>query len=227
MNDQVTWFLCIAGAYLIGSIPFGLLIGKARGIDIREHGSKNIGATNVGRVLGRRWGYFCFGLDVIKGAAPVLAAGWITGALGDERASSTTLLWWLGVAAGAVLGHVFPVWLRFRGGKGVATGFGVLVAIYPGLTYASLVALGLWILVVKATRYVSVASIVAALSIPISACVFCFVRGNGTLGERAAGLAQQWPLMALSGLLAVLVVWKHRANIARLRAGTENRVGGR
>jgi glycerol-3-phosphate acyltransferase PlsY len=212
---------------VVGSIPFGLLIGKARGVDIREHGSKNIGATNVGRVLGRPWGYFCFALDVVKGAAPVLAAGWITGALGDERASAVTLLWWLGVAVAAVMGHVFPVWLRFRGGKGVATGFGVLVAIYPGLTYASLTAMVLWVMVVKATRYVSVASIVAALSIPISACGFCFLRGDGTLSDRAAGLAQQWPLIALSALLALLVVWKHRANIARLRAGTENRVGGR
>lgn len=225
MNPTLQWLLCIAGAYLVGSIPFGLLIGKARGVDVRQHGSKNIGATNVGRVLGRPWGYFCFTLDVIKGATPVLLAGWITQTLGDDSASATTLLWWLAVAASAVMGHIFPVWLRFKGGKGVATGFGVLAAIYPGLTWPALLALVIWVIAVKITRYVSVASIVASLSIPISACLGCLLRGDGTIAQSAETLTREWPLVAISASLALIVVWKHRANIARLRAGTENRVG--
>jgi acyl phosphate:glycerol-3-phosphate acyltransferase len=216
------WAACAAGAYVVGSVPFGLIIGRARGIDIRQHGSKNIGATNVGRVLGRKWGYLCFGLDVLKGALPVLAAGIVMNVLGERAISPGTLMAWLGVAVCAVLGHVFPMWLKFKGGKGVATGFGSLVAVFPWFTWPALVAMALWVVVVRATRFVSVASIVAAGSIPISAGVLAVWNRDGTLLHR---VGPAWPVLAVGTVLAGLVVWKHRANIARLRAGTEPRIG--
>ena len=108
----------VIGAYLLGAIPFGLLIGRARGVDVRTQGSRNIGATNVGRVLGRKWGYLCLALDILKGFVPTLSAALL---LRGDRADPRQQLLVLLVAVAAVLGHVFPVYLGFRGGKGVAT----------------------------------------------------------------------------------------------------------
>ena len=227
MNEQATWLACVAGAYLIGSIPFGLLIGLARGVDVRRHGSKNIGATNVWRVLGRPWGPLCFALDVAKGVGPVLIAGWITGALEGRAPEPARLWWWLAVAVGAVMGHIFPLWLRFKGGKGVATGFGALAGVYPFITWPALLALALWLVAAKLTRYVSVASIIGAMSIPVSTVGFSLARADGTFAQRWASLGSLWPLFLVTFALAALVVWKHRANLARLRAGTELRIGER
>lgn len=221
----MTWHLCILAAYLIGSIPFGLLIGFARGIDIRQHGSKNIGATNAGRVLGRPWGYLCFTLDVLKGALSVFIAGSLNGLFARGALDARDAWLWIAVAAAAVLGHMHSIFLKFKGGKGVATGFGVMLGLWPHLTWPALIALALWLLVARASRYVSLASCIAALSIPVSTAtiglVSALMRGLSPVEQ----VRELWPFLVLTVALAALVVFKHRANLARLRAGTENRIG--
>jgi len=194
--------LTVLAGYLIGAIPFGYLIARGRGVDIFAHGSGNIGATNVGRVLGRRFGLLVFGLDFAKGAAAVGLAL----VLGQGG--------WAEVGAGlaALLGHMFPVYLGFRGGKGVATGAGVVAVLLPLPTLAALAA---WVVTAVAFRYVSLASIVAAL-------VLC-----------VAYLALTWPpelseprtLFCL--LAATLVVVRHRSNLMRLLQGRENQLEDR
>jgi glycerol-3-phosphate acyltransferase PlsY len=199
--------LLILGAYLAGSIPFAMLIGRARGVDIRRSGSGNIGATNLARALGRKWGIIAFVLDYSKGLVPVLAAGcWVLHPTGEGIAV------WLPVATGAaaVLGHVFPVYLRFRGGKGVATAFGVMTALSWPATAA---AAALWLLLFLLTRTVSMASIAAALALP--AGVALFARHSGHPGY----LAEQ----VLAVVLAALILVRHRANIMRLWKGEELR----
>lgn len=212
----------VVGAYLCGAIPFGLLIGFARGVDVRKQGSGNIGATNVGRVLGRFYGLLAFALDLLKGFAPVWLAGlWLgSRAQGDVLEAGDFLLW-MAVAAACILGHVFPAYLRFKGGKGVATSLGVLLGIYPYFTLPGLVAFGLWIVVTGATRYVSVGSIVAAGLFPA-----LFAAGAGLSGGGWGTAAQLWPLYAFSIVLAALVVYRHRGNMKRLLAGTESKIGG-
>lgn len=217
VSAPVTWLMLAVGAYLLGSVPFGLLIGLARGTDIRDHGSRNIGATNAGRVLGRKWGLLCFGLDFLKGVVPVLGAGWWMGTLGARDLAPADAWSWLGVGAAAVVGHVFPVYLKFKGGKGVATGFGVVLATYTGATFAALIALAVWVVLVKVTRMVSVGSCAAACSLPISVAALRFA-GWPIAGDSWEGVT---PYLIVTTLLAVLVVWKHRANLARVRAGTE------
>lgn len=221
----MTWALCILAAYLVGSIPFGLLIGLARGIDIREHGSRNIGATNTGRVLGRRFGYLCFALDVLKGALPVAIAGFITGAVHRSPLPNADAWLWIAVAIAAVIGHMHPVYLKFRGGKGVATGLGVLLGLWGHLTWPALLALLIWIISARVTRYVSVSSCIAALSIPLIATAFALFPSDGL--SHPESLRESWPFLAMTTVLAALVIWKHRANIARLRAGTEPRIGAK
>jgi glycerol-3-phosphate acyltransferase PlsY len=199
------WIVCIVGAYLIGSIPFGVLIGRVRGVDILQHGSKNPGATNVARLLGRPLGAVCFVLDMGKGAGPVLVAGSIFNLLGRRPASldpevavlSQTEMWlWLAVACAAIAGHMCSPFLAFRGGKGVA---GVL----------------------RLTRYVSLASILAAISLPVGYAV-C-VRDPAELMNH---LMTAWPPLAVTALMAAMVVYKHRGNIARIRRGQEPQVRG-
>lgn len=195
----------ILGAYLAGSAPFAYLVAKAvRGIDIREVGSGNVGATNVGRALGRRWGILVFALDVLKGFLPTLAAHLL------HRESALPL----GVALtgfAAVAGHNWPVFLKFKGGKGMATSCGVFLAVFPlGL----LIAMGVWVATVAITRYVSVGSMVAAAALLISAL---FLR-NRPFGEGEF-------LTALAAVAAALSIVRHRSNIARLVQGTENRIG--
>src|SRR5438132_5610761 len=142
--------------YFGGSIPFGLLLGKLKGVDIRTCGSGNIGATNAGRVLGRRYGYLVFLLDALKGLLPTVLAGVvIRGWLHREESPALAYLLWVGVAAAAVIGHMFPVFLRFKGGKGVATSVGAMVGIYPFFTLPALMAAGIWIVLTMTTRYVS------------------------------------------------------------------------
>lgn len=219
-GSPLIWLLLSLGAYLIGSVPFGLLIGLARGVDIRQHGSKNIGATNAGRVLGRKWGVLCFVLDALKGAAPVIVAGKMTGVWGVADPAPAASLAWLGVGVAALIGHMFPVWLRFKGGKGVATGFGAMVATWPGVTLPAAAALLAWIVALKITRYVSVSSCVAACVLPVSLAA---LRAMGwPVGGTWTGA---WAYLGVTTLLGAMVVWKHRANFARLRAGTEPKVG--
>ena len=205
-------------AYLMGAIPVGVIIAHAKGIDLRQRGSGNVGATNVGRVLGRKWGYLCFLLDVAKGLLPVLAAGFI---LRRHHQPLTTLqqVLWLSVALGAVLGHVFSLFLRFHGGKGVATSLGVVLGFWPYFTLPGLAAFALWIAVTLIWRYVSLGSVVAAGAFPL---LFLAT-------ARLAGwtVSDMLPLLTFAILMALLVILRHRANLRRLLRGQENKIARR
>jgi len=222
---DAAWFICIPGAYLIGSIPFGVLIGKLRGVDIREQGSKNIGATNVGRLLGRRLGMLCCTLDVLKGAIPVLAAGFACGVINREPATlSQAEMWlWLAVAAAAILGHMAPIFIGFAGGKGVATSFGAMIAMWPVLTLPAIGALVVWYGTLRLTRYVSAASMAGAASLPLWYLFRCIPPSGADV---IAVIGHASPPLIATAALALLVLWRHRANITRLRRGQEPRVGG-
>lgn len=203
--------LFVVGAYLLGAIPFGLLIGRAHGIDIRQHGSRNIGATNVGRVVGRRWGYLCLALDLLKGFVPTLAAGLVL----VDRPLTTSQLWpWLLVGLTAVVGHVFPIYLGFRGGKGVATTVGVALGLFPYYTLAMSAALILYALVRFTTGWVSAGSLTLAVSFPAVVTLYIVTRPDADLGDL-------WPLVAVAALLGVLIIARHAGNLARLLRGRE------
>ncbi len=217
IDNHVIWFSVFPlVAYLIGSVPFGVIIARAGGVDLRKVGSGNVGATNVARALGRRWGYICFLLDVIKGLVPTLVAGWAIGAveLGGTPPTYAQQGAWLGVGAGCVLGHVFSVYLRFRGGKGVATALGVVLGIYPYFTWAGLGAFGLWIVVTLLTRYISLGSIAAA-----GAFVPLFVVFNYEM------VRDLRPLGGFAAAIVAIIIFRHRTNIHRLLGGTENKIG--
>lgn len=209
------------GAYLAGSVPFGWLMGRLRGVDIRKQGSGNIGATNVWRVLGRRWGIACFMLDVLKGLAPVYLAGIYLGRhLATEQGtlSAKGQGIWLLVGAGAIIGHMFSVFLGFRGGKGVATSLGVVVGIWPYFTLTALPAFCVWAVIFIWSRYVSLASIVAAAVFPILFGLFIRL----TPGWQIENL---WPLMVFCCVIGALVILRHCSNIVRLLNGTEAKSG--
>src|SRR5262245_8866466 len=208
MIDLLLVSLTAPVAYLVGAIPFGYLIARSRGVDLFAHGSGNIGATNVGRVLGRRLGILAFVLDFLKGALPTLAATLLDRTLRPDLPAGT-----LPVVAGlaAFLGHLFPVYLRFRGGKGVATGAGVVAVLVPLPTAGALLT---WLLVVSSTRYVSLASLCAA-------AMLCVLR----LGLTPGPLAPEHRVLTLFCLWATALVFvRHWANVRRLLAGTENRL---
>ncbi|HET6610430.1 MAG TPA: glycerol-3-phosphate 1-O-acyltransferase PlsY [Kofleriaceae bacterium] len=191
--------LFVAGAYLLGSIPFGLLFARLRGVDIRAVGSGNIGATNVARNLGKRLGVVVLLCDALKGALPVALA--LAIGLGDRAGDAA-----LAVTGGAAIcGHCFPVWLKFRGGKGVATAFGVFLAASPLAALAGFLAFAI---LYALTRVASIGSLGAALVIP----AFIAVTDR-----------PQWQLgLALFG--AAIVIFKHRKNVARLLHGNELKV---
>jgi glycerol-3-phosphate acyltransferase PlsY len=220
----MTWPVFILIAFACGSIPFGLLIARARGIDIRKHGSGNIGATNVGRVLGLKLGFLCFGLDVAKGLAPVFIAGYIMGVLHPQIAAgpipAPDAWWWLGVVVCAVLGHMFSPFIGFRGGKGVATGLGAMLGLWPYLTIPAIGALILWIIAAAIWRYVSLASCLAALSLPLWVFLASRFGSRGTASDLM-------PFYVITSVMGLLVIYRHRANIKRLLAGTENKLGRR
>jgi acyl-phosphate glycerol 3-phosphate acyltransferase len=206
--DRLLAAATILAGYLVGAIPFGYLVARGRGVDIFRHGSGNIGATNVGRVLGRKYGALVFALDFAKGALPVGAALALRPLLDEASAWRDG---WLEVLTGlaAFLGHLFPVYLGFRGGKGVATGTGVVAVLFPGPTA---VALGVWLVTAVATRYVSLASVLACLA--LVGAYFALAPGRGWSDPRT-----------LFCVLSVgLVILKHRANLARLARGTENQL---
>lgn len=206
----------MVGCYLLGGVPFGLIVARAKGVDIRAIGSGNVGATNVGRALGRKWGAFVLLLDAAKGAACTVAAGLLSAR--DQGISQTTRdAVWLGAALACVIGSIVPIYLRFKGGKGVAASLGAVLGIYPYLTYSGLVSFVLWAIVVKATRYISLGSIVAAVSLPIAFAILCAIL--------EWGISRHTPLLGLCLALAVMVLIRHRDNIRRLMAGTENKVG--
>lgn len=202
--------LALLLSFIAGSLPTGLLLGKMKGIDIRTIGSGNVGATNTFRALGAKWGVFCLLVDILKGLAPVLlfaAPPWR-----PEAAWLTLPVWKLIVGFSAIAGHSFSPWLKFKGGKGVATSVGALFGIQPiamGILFATGVGL------ILATGYVALASVVGAALLPFLIILFPQVpEGHG----------RPWPVIIMSFLLAAFVIWKHRPNIQRLRSGTENRI---
>jgi acyl phosphate:glycerol-3-phosphate acyltransferase len=190
-------------SYVSGSIPAAYLAGTWSGVDLRAHGSGNLGATNVLRVLGPRVGMLVFAVDIAKGALPVWLLPPLTGTTGNTQT-------WIAVACGvaAIIGHIRPVFLGFgKGGKGVATACGVFLALAPLQTVLTLV---IFVVVVMASGYVSLGSLTAAVSLPVLV---------------AASVGVRTPLFTVALLTTAFVFWTHRANIQRLRAGTEYRFG--
>ena len=227
----MTWGGHILVAYLVGAIPFGVIIGWGRGVNVRARGSRNIGATNVGRLLGRPLGLLCFVLDLAKGALPMMGAGLAHG-LYDRGLDGGTLFdaphpetgWWVLLAVAAVLGHVYSPFLGFRGGKGVATAFGAMVVAWPWLTLPALAAGVVWVVALGIFRYVSVASIAAAVAIPVGVLVE-LVLSTPAMAVRGPVLQQVAGPLGGAMLLAALISWRHRENIGRLRRGEEPRAG--
>jgi glycerol-3-phosphate acyltransferase PlsY len=196
----------VAGSYLLGSIPFGYLIGRIGGIDIRESGSCNIGATNVVRVLGKRYGYPVFVLDFLKGFGAVKLSMLL--ATRPPPDFSSPELFGIIAAACSIVGHSYPLWLRWKGGKGVATAAGAVFAL---TALGGLIALATWIAIFWLTRYVSVASVTAAVVLPFA----IFVMSWRNQGAKT--------IFYFSICAAGLVIWRHRSNLSRLIQGTEPR----
>jgi len=206
MMTVLPWLLLtLLASYLVGAVPFGYLVARARGIDILKLGSGNIGATNVGRALGRRFGVLVFALDFAKGALPVLAARLLPAT--DLPIDSLPAA----AAVAAFLGHLFPIYLRFHGGKGVATGAGAVVVLVPPIAMSALL---IWVVVLSCTRFVSLASLMAAT-------LLCVLRLTNTPQPWAAD-HYVVTLFCLVG--AGLILARHRTNVRRLLQGTENRV---
>jgi len=229
------WAIWLAAAFLSGSIPFAVILGKLNGVDIRKVGSGNPGASNLGRQVGKKWGIICFLLDVGKGLVPVLGFAaytiywWIqqrfdrvellwgivgsTGGKGQYVAGASDALQWVLIAVAAVLGHVFSPFLKFKGGKGVATGLGATLGLFPVVTIPGGLAFVIWVAVCKITGYIGLASVIAAASLPISTVVAgLMLKLSG--GEIAV-------FASLTAALAAMVIIRHRGNLARIRAGTE------
>ena len=204
------WFLALAVCcigYLFGSFPAGYFAGRIAGVDVRSAGSGNIGATNVLRVLGKRWGYAVFFVDAFKGFAVVRVAFFLADHLAFARAHAVYFA--ILSAIMCVVGHTFPIWLRFKGGKGVATSVGAIFGLMP---VAAVTIFLIWFIVFEITRYVSVASIIAASSCPVVVALLLhwkIIEGTG--------------LLYFSIVMAIFIVWSHRSNFSRLLKGTEQR----
>ena len=194
--ESAVWIL---GAYLIGGIPFGYLIGRMRGVDVRTVGSKNIGATNVFRTVGKKWGLLAFACDVLKGLLPTLAA----------RRFIPEAALWVGVAT--VVGHMLTPYMKFKGGKGVATAFGMLLGLLPAMVGC---AFAIFSLMFACSNYISLGSCTAALFMGVAVWF-------PVLGSRGV---EDLPQCILVAAISAFVVFKHRANIGRLLSGTENKV---
>lgn len=223
-------------AFLLGSIPFGLIIAKLKGINIREHGSGNIGATNVLRIVGKKYGISCLFLDMLKGLVPTMIGLSLIRFMDPDGqphvsamsfgfllpygmvlpAADQWIAQTLQVVTGfcAILGHNYSPWVGFKGGKGIATSTGVLIALMPA---AVVIIIAIWLLFFFTTRYVAIASIAAAASLPLLTLI-----GSWYHGKIAA---DSWnkPLLVFTIIIATLAIWKHRSNIERLRDGTEHR----
>ena len=210
LDVSLEHIVVILSGYMIGSIPWAFIIGKMKGVDIRKHGSGNVGATNVRRVLGRKWGILCFALDFLKGFLPVVSLQFLhrCGIVQDIRLGVVL------VSVAAVAGHMWPLFLSFKGGKGISTIAGIILALAP---LSFLTAGGVWAAAFYSTRYVSLASILAALALPVTAFIFS-VTGLHKLSST---------ILVMLAFLAVLAIFRHRANIKRLMAGTENRFEGK
>lgn len=226
-------WLFIPVGFFLGSIPFGLLIGKLKGVDIRDHGSGNIGTTNVFRTLGKKSGITCLILDLLKGFVPVLLA------INLARVDGFTIIFSIEslknltsptpafqqfavqsihvlTALAAILGHNYSPWIGFKGGKGIATSGGALLALMP---VGVLLLILIFVVVTKITKYVSVGSIATGIALPLLT-----IYGSWSHGKIANGTWNK-PLFIFSIIAGALAIWKHRSNITRLRAGTENKIG--
>jgi glycerol-3-phosphate acyltransferase PlsY len=203
----MTWLLIAILSYLIGSIPSGYLVARTQGVDIRQHGSRNIGATNVLRVMGKKWGYLVFLCDSSKGFLAVKL-----GMLFAAHSLLSPVVGGVIAAIACILGHNYTVWLGFKGGKGIATSGGVVLALFPFLVICFLALV--WVVVFYVSKYVSLASIAAAVGLPVT--VFLIFRKSG---------GDFWTLFGFSLLLCALAVWRHQSNITRLLNGTESRFG--
>jgi len=202
----MTWLLMVVPSYLIGSIPWGYLFARAKGIDIRQQGSGNIGAANVHRVMGKNWGYVVFLCDFLKGLLSVKLGSLIAAYFQVNPVLGSVIA---GIAC--VLGHDYPIWLRFKGGKGIATLAGAVLALSP-LAFVSFGVV--WMVVFFIGRYTSLASICAAAALPIAVILI------------VANTEPDFPpLVGFSVLMAALAIWRHRSNLVRLVNGTENRFG--
>lgn len=210
------FLVLIIFAYLLGAVPFGFLIAKAHGKDLRTIGSGNIGATNTVRALGKKWGIFCFVLDVLKGLIPMLLVP--TAELVNHSSGPGGLAMWLLVGCAAVLGHIFPVYLKFKGGKGVATSLGIVLGLWPYYTLCGVCAFAVWAVTLRIWRYVSLSSILAAISFPVLLFVFILCIDTWQL-------SQLWPLTLMAAAMALLVVVRHKTNIRRLFTGSEIKIG--
>ena len=206
----------IPAAYILGSIPFGLIVARTRGIDPRTAGSGNIGATNVGRLLGPRFFAIVFVLDLLKGLLPTLAAAVIIrrGAGADVPDRIDFLLQLL-VGFSAITGHMCSIFLGFKGGKGVATSSGVILGVFPYFTIAGLLGGMVFGITLKTTRYMSLASMFGAAGFGLGYIAIALI-------ARWPLLTDQLPLLIFAILIPLAIIYKHRGNIARLRAGTEH-----
>lgn len=205
--------ILILFAYLLGSIPFSYIIARLGKKDLRKIGSGNIGATNLSRAMGKKWGYICFLLDVSKGLVPMLIAGRLI----STPPAKLEFLLWLIVGCAAIIGHVFPIYLNFKGGKGVATSFGISLGLWPYFTISVSIALIAWLIVLLIWRYISLASIVAAVAFPLALVGIIIVRESWQL-------ADLWPLLIAATIIPLMVVLRHRSNISRIIAGTESKI---
>jgi glycerol-3-phosphate acyltransferase PlsY len=209
----MSFVILIIAAYLLGSIPFGIIIAKAHGKDLRSIGSGNIGATNLSRALGKKWAYLCFSLDVLKGFIPML----VTSRFISSPPGITELFLWLAVGIAAVLGHISPIYTKFKGGKGVATSFGVALGLWPYYTICAGVAFIVWAVFVLIWRYISLGSIAAAISFPIVMVIAITISKNWDF-------ADIWPLLTVAIAIPIMVIIRHTENIKRIIAGTESKV---
>jgi acyl phosphate:glycerol-3-phosphate acyltransferase len=204
---MLTLVTVLVASYLLGSIPFGYLAGEIAGVDVRKAGSGNVGATNVLRVLGKPYGYAVFALDFLKGLGAVKISVLIATHVRPEWGSPE--IFGIVAAASAVIGHCFPLWLKFRGGKGVATSAGALFGLMP---LAMLVGVAIWLLIFWLTRYVSLASVIATAALPIVIAIV--TRLNQSYGKA---------LFYSSLCIAAVVIWRHHSNLSRLMRGREQR----
>ena len=217
MTHSHLLLLCLSlAAYVVGSIPFGLLVGLAKGVDPRKAGSGNIGATNLGRLLGGKFFALVFTLDLLKGFFPMLAAAWFV-RMHFPVPDASVYLFWMLVGFGAIIGHMFSVFIGFKGGKGVATSIGVVMGLFPYYTYAGFIVTVVWLIFFFVTRYVSVASIAASAAFPITYASLAVLNHWPIAGA-------QFPLFIFTLIVGGMIIYKHRGNIARLRAGTEPKV---
>ena len=211
MEKALIWSSWLLGAYLVGSIPFGYLIGRMRGVDVRTVGSKNIGATNVYRTVGHKWGFLAFFCDFLKGFLPAFAASLYLSSLSNvsnpSNFSNLSDLSNLPVCVGlaCVIGHTLTVFMKFRGGKGVATAFGMMVAL---ATVPALLAFAVFVVTVWLSHYISLGSMLAALALAVLVWIFPCVL----------------PMRIIAALVAVFVIYKHKSNIQRLVHGCENKI---